>query len=214
MGCERPDCNSSLRRHVTYEIPSTYLVATTKSGKANQTRDYFCHSQGLFTNKGIHLDTYLGIKIKTHFRSLLLPNNQISVQGDGVAGATLAGDYVVDGEMLVELLYECLSDSGEVLIEGVAQRVDDLGYGEVEPGLVGTGAQLPVDVEQLGVIVLHVLVDDAFGIAQVEEIDGFGQGTHLDFHTVVVGQKDAIIGGDNHARQGFLLVDELVDGHE
>ena len=70
---------------------------------------------------------------------LLLPNNQISVQGDGVAGATLAGDYVVDGEMLVELLYECLSDSGEVLIERVAQRVDDLGYGEVEPGLVGTG---------------------------------------------------------------------------
>ena len=86
-------------------------------------------------HKELGLDSSLGIQPLV----LLLPNNQISVQGDGVAGATLAGDYVVDGEMLVELLYECLSDSGEVLIERVAKRVDDLGYGEVEPGLVGTG---------------------------------------------------------------------------
>ena len=49
--------------------------------------------------------------------------------------------------MLVKLFNECLPDACDILVQRIAQRIDHLGNGEVEPGLIGIRAKLPVDVQ-------------------------------------------------------------------
>lgn len=42
--------------------------------------------------------------------------------------------------MLIELLYECLSDSGYILIQCIPQWIYHFGYGNSEFGFISIGA--------------------------------------------------------------------------
>ena len=128
--------------------------------------------------------------------SLFLPFHQFAGQDYLLGLAVLAGDIVVVGEAVVELLQKGLSDARALLVDGVLGGVGQIADAFPDPDLQNPVRQLFVYPQKFGVIVVELLENDAFGVVQEEQEHRLGQRRHHDL-LVIVGQEDSEILGDD-----------------
>lgn len=131
-------------------------------------------------------------------KGLFLKVDKGAVEGDLVGLACGTGDEVLLGKVLIELATEGTTDGGNVFTGSVAGGVAELGDGEDAFVFVEAGVHLAVDDKELTEVVTELFEADAIGIAEEEEVEGLADGGELDLK-VVVGQEEAIVGGDDKA---------------
>lgn len=103
-------------------------------------------------------------------------------------------------------------NDGYFLVEGVVQRVKK-GINMVLASLgVDGGCELGVELGEFVAMLCYLLEDDAFGMAQEEEVEGFWEWGEFYLKIVVIGKEDAEVGGNDEAAELLMGNEVLANG--
>lgn len=138
--------------------------------------------------------------------------NEVTRKADDAWGTFLAGNHIVLAEGEVEEMGEGTADEGHFLVEGIEGGIGQvLDVAFPTAGIEGWGKE-GVEVKEFVAMVREGLEGNSFGMAEIEEIEGFGKRGKGNLQVAVVGQQDAIVGRDEEAAGGLELEEGFADG--
>ena len=104
---------------------------------------------------------------------------------------------VVVGLVLVHELHESGFYARALFVYGVVKWVCQPIYGLFYLAVVYTVGNAVVDSLQFIAVIYEIFELDAFGMIEEQYVDGFVYGCHHHFAVAVVGEKEAVVGGDD-----------------
>lgn len=127
----------------------------------------------------------------------------------GIAGAS--GDVILFGDAVIETEQEGFFDAAAFLVDGVFCRVDDGEDAAAHLVDILTVGDEHIQLGKFDAVVAQVLEHHAFGVAQIEEVEGFGQRFEMDFDIAVVGEHDLEVGRDDQWADDLRCIEQRED---